>query len=362
MNKKKSYFFIALGLIVIGIFGYQQWRSKQEASEESSACSTFSPQLKTNLSFGDSLDVVISNVPNVKSLELSLDEVVLSSIKNPATVFKKRIDSSKLPIGRHALRLSALSAEGNAIVEDKIITVYAKDAPKQWKLSVVTRHPHLTSSFTEGLVFSEGKLYEGTGDLNQKGTTFVGEIELESGRVLRSKSQPAPTFGEGIAIVGNLIYQLTYRENKCFVYDKNTLALLKTHTYSGEGWGLTFDGKHLIMTDGSSKISFRDTSSFKEVKTIYAFTEKEEVPFLNELEYIDGLLYSNVFQSNTIAVIDPVSGAVVAKIDAQSLATEIGPLGNEAVLNGIAYNPRNKKTYATGKYWPKLFEIAIEKN
>jgi glutamine cyclotransferase len=362
MKNKKTIFLVAFISLISGIFVYQQVLSKREAVEDPSVCSAFSPQMKNALTLGENLPIIISNSAKLNSLTLTLDGLELFNLKDPGSEVKRTVETSKLPIGRHALRLHAVSADGNTLVEDKIITVYPKDPPKNWTLSVVKRLPHLSSSFTEGLVFSEGKLYEGTGDLNQKGTTFVGEIDLESGSVLRSKSQPAPTFGEGIAIVGNLLYQLTYRENKCFVYDKNSLNLLKTFTYTGEGWGLTFDGKHLIMTDGTSKISFRDTSTFKEIKTIYAFTEKEEIPLLNELEFIDGLIYSNVFQTNNVAVIDPNTGAVVALINAQGLAAEIGPVGNEAVLNGIAYNPLNKKLYMTGKYWPTLFEISLQKN
>lgn len=360
--KKKNIIIISILLIIVGVFIYQQWLNKNDATDDYSVCSAFSPQTKTKVSLGESLVICITNYSKVNSLELSLDGVVINNFKLPAKEVKQIIDASKLPIGRHALRLSATASDGNTTVEDKVITVYANSAPQKWGLTVVKRHPHLTSSFTEGLVFSEGKLYEGTGDLNQKGTTFVGEIDLESGRVIRSKSQPSPTFGEGIAIVGNLIYQLTYRENKCFVYDKNSLNLLKTFNYAGEGWGLTFDGKNLIMTDGTSRISFRDTSSFKEIKSISVYTNSDEIPMLNELEYIDGLIYSNVFQSNSIAVIDPNTGAVVALLDAQQLATETGSKEPEAVLNGIAYNPLNKKTYLTGKYWPTMFEITVKKD
>jgi glutamine cyclotransferase len=188
---------------------------------------------------------------------------------------------------------------------------------------------------------------------------MFGEVDLNSGEILRKKSVAAPVFGEGITLVGNELFQITWQNNTCFVYDKKTFAPLRQYTYAGEGWGLTYDGAYIIMSDGSETLTFRDPKTFKEIKTIQVYTHEGAITKLNELEYIDGFIYANIWTSNLIAVIEPATGKVIATIDATE-AVQKGK-GNGEVLNGIAYNQKTGKTYITGKFWTSLFEVAFTK-
>ena len=192
------------------------------------------------------------------------------------------------------------------------------------------------------------------------GATFVGEVELSTGKILRRRTKATPIFGEGITVLNGELFQITWKNDSCFVYDERTLKPLRTHNYTGEGWGLTHDGKHLIMSDGTSRITFRNPRSFEIQRTIDVYNHQGPILQLNELEYIDGLLYANVWMSNIIAVIDPKNGRVVATIDATDLV-KTGK-GSGEVLNGIAYNSKSNKTYLTGKYWPSIFEVQISRN
>jgi glutamine cyclotransferase len=153
------------------------------------------------------------------------------------------------------------------------------------------------------------------------------------------------------------IYQISWKNDSCFVYDAGTLSPLRYYTYSGEGWGLTHDENTLIMSDGTEKIYFRDPKTFKVLKVLSVYTNQGPINYLNELEYIDGLIYANVWMSNIIAVIDPLTGRVLSTIDATEVVKK--GKGTGEVLNGIAYNPTTQKTYLTGKYWPSLFEVKI---
>jgi glutamine cyclotransferase len=169
----------------------------------------------------------------------------------------------------------------------------------------------------------------------------------------------ATYFGEGITIFGNAIYQLTWQEQKCFIYNKESLQLEREVSYVGEGWGLCNDGKLLIMSNGTERLTFRNPKTFAVERTIEVYTHQGPVTNLNELEYADGLIYANVWMTNKVAVIDPMSGKVLAEIDATDLVLEGKQSGD--VLNGIAYNPTTKKWYMTGKNWPKLFEVMFKK-
>jgi glutamine cyclotransferase len=240
-----------------------------------------------------------------------------------------------------------------------VLYVLSDVTPESWSLVLKNQYVHNDSSFTQGLAFSDGKLFEGTGDPNGIGATMIGEVDLNSGKILRKKSVAAPVFGEGITLVGNELFQITWQNSTCFVYDKKTFAPLRQYTYAGEGWGLTYDGAYIIMSDGSETLTFRDPKTFKEIKTIQVYTHEGAITKLNELEYIDGFIYANIWTSNLIAVIEPTTGKVIATIDATE-AVQRGK-GNGEVLNGIAHNQKTGKTYITGKFWTSLFEVAFTK-
>lgn len=223
---------------------------------------------------------------------------------------------------------------------------------------VVHAYPHDAQAFTQGLIYLDGHLYESTG-LN--GQSTVREDDLETGRVIREISLPAQDFGEGLTNWGNTLIQLTWKKHVAFVYDRATFRLLKTFQYPWEGWGLTQDGKHLILSDGSDTLHFLDPNTFHEVRSLRVTANGHAVDQLNELEYIHGEIYANVWMTDKIARISPQTGKVLAWINLAGLLPEIEVRSRDAVLNGIAYDAAHNRLFVTGKLWPRLFQIEVVK-
>jgi len=223
---------------------------------------------------------------------------------------------------------------------------------------VVKAYPHDSQAFTQGLIYLDGHLYESTG-LNGRST--LREVDLESGRVQKEISLPQQYFAEGLTNWGSTLIQLTWKKNVAFVYDRATFRLLKTFHYPWEGWGLTQDGKHLIMSDGSETIHFLDPDTFKQERKIRVTDRGKPVQNLNELEYIHGEIYANVWMSNRIARISPSTGKVLSWIDLSGILPSVEVTGEGAVLNGIAYDAAHNRLFVTGKDWPRLFEIQVVK-
>ncbi|WP_295384610.1 glutaminyl-peptide cyclotransferase [uncultured Thiodictyon sp.] len=221
---------------------------------------------------------------------------------------------------------------------------------------VVHTYPHDRTSYTEGLVMLNGTFYEGTGLYGQ---SKVRQWEPASGRILHEASLDSRYFGEGVTVLDGRVYQLTYLENTGYLYDQATLERHGGFRYVTQGWGLTTDGRHLIMSDGSSAIQFLDPKSEQQVRRIFVTDAVGPVGFLNELEYADGKLYANVWQTNFIAVIAPATGKIAAWIDLTGINPEPAVLVYPLVLNGIAYNPATKRLLVTGKCWPNIYEIAL---
>lgn len=230
------------------------------------------------------------------------------------------------------------------------------DGPRTWSYKIVNAFAHDPNAFTQGLVFEDGVLYEGTG-LN--GQSELRKVEFETGRVLQSRKLEDKYFGEGIAILDDRIYQLTYRSKIGFVYDKETFEPLRQFTYPTEGWGLTHDGEELIMSDGTPVLYFLDPNSLTRVHKVMVFEGEKAVWGLNELEYIKGRIYANVWPTDRIAQIDPGTGQVVGWIDCAGLLTRQDLNDQIDVFNGIAYDPNEDRLFVTGKCWPKLFEIKL---
>jgi glutaminyl-peptide cyclotransferase len=229
-------------------------------------------------------------------------------------------------------------------------------APVNYTYTVINTFPHDRTAFTEGLVYDNGFLYEGTG---VPGRSQVRKVDILTGTVLQSLDLPSPYFGEGITIYGNTIIELTWLHNIGFVYDKLTFAQLETFSYPTEGWGLTHDGKNLIMSDGTATLHFLDPITFTEVGSVDVYDQNGPVPLLNELEYIKGEIYANVWLTDRIARISPITGQVVGWIDLTGILSPADIIFPIDVLNGIAYDAKNDRLFVTGKYWPKLFEIDL---
>jgi glutamine cyclotransferase len=220
---------------------------------------------------------------------------------------------------------------------------------------IVHTYPHDPGAFTQGLVFSDGYLYEGTGMV---GESSVRKVELSSGKVVQKIDLPAPYFGEGIVLWKDKLIELTWQSKIGFVYDRATFKQLRTFTYSREGWGITQDGKRLIMSDGSATLFFWDPETLKEIGHLDVDDKGSPVQNLNELEFIHSEIYANVWMTDRIARISPATGHVIGWIDLASLHAQANIPGNN-VLNGIAYDSKQNRLFVTGKNWPKLFEIRL---
>jgi len=222
---------------------------------------------------------------------------------------------------------------------------------------VIHTFPHDPDAFTQGLLYYDGFLYEGTG-LN--GHSSVRKVELTTGRVLQKVDLPYAYFGEGLVLWKDKLIELTWQSKIGFVYDRATLRQTGSFTYGREGWGITHDDKRLIMSDGSSTLYFWDPETFKEIGHLDVDDKGRSVPELNELEYIHGEIYANIWQTDRIARISPTTGHVTGWINLQGLlpAADLSDPGN--VLNGIAYDAKQNRLFVTGKRWPKLFEIRIQ--
>ena len=221
---------------------------------------------------------------------------------------------------------------------------------------VVDVYPHDLNAFTQGLVYEDGVLYEGTG---LRGRSTLRRVELETGEVLQLLQISDEVFGEGVTIFGDRIIQLTWQSNVGFVYDKESFELLNDFSYPTEGWGLTHDGERLIMSDGTSTLHFLDPETLKETGRVEVSDNDRPVVRLNELEYIEGEVYANIWQTDRIARIAPDTGRVTGWIDLEGLLSVEDRSAQVDVLNGIAYDAEGDRLFVTGKLWPKLFEIEV---
>jgi glutamine cyclotransferase len=221
----------------------------------------------------------------------------------------------------------------------------------------VHTYPHDRAAFTQGLFFDNGVLYEGTG---QETGSSLRAVELESGKVLRQHNLDASLFGEGITLYNNKIYQVTWENKVGFVYDKNTFDLINKIYYPTQGWGLTTIGDKIVMSDGTNVLYFYEPEMFTVVSRLEVYDNRNMIDSLNELEYINGEIWANIWMSDRIVRIDPESGKVKGYIDLGKLLSDSEKTPETDVLNGIAYDKQQNRIFVTGKKWPKLFEIRVQ--
>ena len=232
----------------------------------------------------------------------------------------------------------------------------ARPSTPVYTCRIVNTYPHDSQAFTQGLVFDDDILYEGTGLL---GHSSVRKVDLKTGAVLQVQRLPAQLFGEGITVFGDRLIELTWQSGVGLVYDKRSFRLLEDFRYYGEGWGLTHDGRRLIMSDGTATLRFLHPESYGEIGRITVFDGNGPVAGLNELEYVRGEVYANVWPTSRIARIDPATGRILAWVDLETLSRRNAAFNPDAVLNGIAYDPRGDRLFVTGKLWPNLYEIKV---
>jgi glutaminyl-peptide cyclotransferase len=227
-------------------------------------------------------------------------------------------------------------------------------SPRIYTYQIIKTYPHDTTAFTEGLVFNNEVLYESTGEY---GSSSLRQVNLEDGVIQHEVLLPNQYFGEGLAVVNGSLIQLTWREKIGFIYDKETFGLLGNFSYSSEGWGLTFSGNNLIMSDGTSKLTFFDPITFQMVRQVSVHDGNTPITNINELEYINGTVYANIWMQQKIAIIDPQTGTVRSWIDLSGIYQSNNL---DDVLNGIAYDSQANRLLITGKDWPKIYEIIIK--
>lgn len=314
-----------------------------------------SPQNRTSIKNGGNL--TISYVLN----DAKRDSVVASlnggrAVRIADTAGYIRVEEKTL--GAKQLRVTAFAEGKEVAAATAAITVLAPNAPARYGYTVVSSYPHDEHVYTQGLLMYGDTLYESAGIYGQ---SAVRKLDVRSGSVWQQQELDGKYFGEGICILNGLLYQLTWREQTCLVYSSQSLEQLAALPYPGEGWGLTTDGRHLIMSNGSNAISFISPADFVVRKQLEVYTDQGAVGQLNELELIDGEIWANVYGSDNIVCIDTATGAVTGVVNLQNLLPRNLRDRNTDVLNGIAYNEKTGQLFVTGKYWKRLFEIRVRK-
>jgi glutaminyl-peptide cyclotransferase len=258
--------------------------------------------------------------------------------------------------GRKALKVIAYKSGSQPQTITRYLVVYSDTKPKRNGYKVVHSYPHDKDAYTQGLVYENGVFYEGTG---QPVSSNLRKVDPETGRVIFQVNMEPPLFGEGIAILGERIFQLTWQNKVGFVYNKSTMKEISKFYYQTEGWGLTTVGNKLVLSDGTNILYFMDPEQFSVISKIEVYDNEKKADQLNELEYINGEIWANIWNTDLIARIDPLSGKVIAYIDLSGILNDPGTDTKVNVLNGIAYDQPGKRIFVTGKNWPKLFEIKI---
>ena len=314
----------------------------------------------TKIKSNETLKISISEKEGkpIKSVQFSIDSKKISS---EGTSVEINIKDYKL--GKHQIT-ALVFYEDKTKKETKTVYFMADSSPEIYTYKVVNTFPHDEKSYTQGLEYYNGFLYEGTG---RKGSSFIRKVELKTGKSLQQKDLDETYFGEGITILNNKIYQLTWQSGIGFVYDLESFEKEKEFKYtkSREGWGLANNGKQLIKSDGTERIWFLNPETLIEESYIEAYTNKQKVEKLNELEFINGKIYANIWQKNSILIVDPTTGKVDGVADLNGLKALIEKEQNltedDDVLNGIAFDKENNRLFVTGKHWSKLYEIELLK-
>ena len=357
---KRRYGIIILLILVLGAFIMIPLMRSCESDPEEVEMARFDLPGAPAAKYGDDITIKFIIPEGLVKVELLYNDSVFQTWDNPKA--QKRtvaLQTNYYGVGSRNLVLRSTYKDGTVLENSTIVRVLSDITPEYLFAKIIKEYPHNPENYTQGYEFDGNQLYESTGDPGQQGKTKIGPIVLETGKFIDSNGLDATYFGEGITIFGDLVYQITWQNGKCFVYDKKSMQLKDEFSYIGQGWGLCNDGKSIIMSDGTERITFRNPKNFQAVKVIEVYDTEGAKTYLNELEYIDGKIYANVYTTGNVLVIEPTTGRVLQEIDANELI--VRGKGTGDVLNGIAHNKLTKKTYMTGKYWTKAFEVQFVK-
>lgn len=354
LNKLNSVFLLFLASILL--FSCEPEKEKNNGIKTKAAAKITSPEHDTQYTIGDvlTIEIEVFNEAEVNDLSLFINDTLYKSNLESKTQ-SVAIPTSKGKVGFTSVYITYNDSKGKPHRDTRNIIFFSDITPEMKFATIVKEHPHNISSYTQGLEFYKGVLYESTG---QNGSSIIAEVNLETGNHIRFVDLDAKHFGEGITILNDTIYQITWETHTCVVYDMN-FNKIKEYSFDGEGWGLTNNGKSIIMSNGSSEIVWRNPQTFKIEKSIYVFEPNKDITQLNELELINDKLYANVYGENKVVEVDTTTGKVLAYIDCAELSNKGRGVGGN-VLNGIAYNKETGKVYMTGKLWHKLFEVKFE--
>lgn len=335
----------------------QSGKNKQSAAVKQTETGRLKVQLKSgnSLQYGDTIVMNFESSDKVDSLR-----VFVNSKKVPVQVVDNRLSiaTSQMSVGQKSITVEAFVGAEKRLYGYALLNLKSNIVPQMLKYKVVAQHKHNEHYYTQGLEFDGADLYEGTG---LEGVSALYKIDAKTYKVLKVVDLPSNLFGEGITIMGNKIYQLTWRSQIGFIYNKQTFEQVGTFNYGTEGWGLTNNGKYLIMSDGSEHLYFIDTLTMQEAYRVEVMNNQQPVQLLNELEYVDGLIYANIYCSNIIVAIDEKTGRVMQQIDMSGLSDQMRAKNRIDVLNGIAYRHDTKQWFVTGKLWPAMFEVEFVK-
>ena len=316
------------------------------------------PEMNQRFVRGSVIEIVIEEVndtPVIDSVIFFAQSVKIG--KSIHVPFQCEWDSKGCRTGENKLRAVTYFSNKTSGSNFVSVTIVSDIEPVNLRYEIINTYPHDIQAYTQGLVYEDGYLYEGTGQYNK---SSLRKVEIQTGEPVMILNLPGDIFGEGITIFNDRIFQLTYKSQVGFVYEKESFTRLQRVYYQNkEGWGLTTDGAWLIMSDGSNNIYFMDPVYFTEVDRIEVFDSEGPVTRLNELEYIKGRIFSNIYGTYEIVVIDPETGVVLGRMNFMGILSEKDRHSRLDVLNGIAYDPDNERIFITGKNWPKLFEIRL---
>lgn len=348
-------------LLLLLVSGCQEERKRGSAVASSKVKNvrlTFLNADQSKIVYGDTLKVQLSY-----DGDIAASTVVLKSRNETLPI--EEIDSLVFAVptqslggGYHGLRAEVMLTDSTAMRGSSSLRVLLPQEPTEWGYRLIETHPHDAKSYTQGLLYHDGWLYESAG---RYGRSDIRKVNYRTGDIELKKRVEDEYFAEGLAMYNNQLYQLTWRENTVLVHDPESLERTDSFGYNvgnGEGWGLCFDGEHFILSDGSADISFIDPENWSEIHQVRVFDHQGDVTNLNELEYVGGKIYANILNDRRIAVIDPANGAVLAYWNLEGMLESQQNVGRVDVMNGIAYLPQHSSFLITGKLWPYLFEVA----